>query len=42
MIKEFIDIILEDPKAAIIDFITILGVFGGWLATYIILTCLIP
>ena len=39
MIKDFIDIIREDPKAAIIDLFVILGMFAGWLGLYFIIAC---
>lgn len=40
--KEFIEIIREDPKAFIIDSIGFLLFFAGWIASYIILSCFIP
>lgn len=40
--KEIIEIILEDPKAFIIDGIALLFAFGSWIALYIILSCFIP
>ena len=40
--KEIIDIILDDPKAFIIDGIGFLLMFAGWIALYIILACFIP
>ena len=40
--KEIIDIILDDPKAFVIDFIGGLFMFAGWIALYIVLACFIP
>jgi len=39
--KEIIAIILEDPKSFVLDFISLLCLFGGWLAMYIVLSCAI-
>ena len=40
--REILDIILEDPKAFILDGIGCLCMFAGWIALYIILACFVP
>lgn len=40
--REILDIILEDPKAFIIDGIGFTFMFAGWVALYIILSCFVP
>lgn len=40
--REILDIILEDPKAFVIDLIGCIFMFAGWVALYIILACLAP
>ena len=37
--KEILDIILDDPKAFILDGIGCLAMFASWIALYIILAC---